>query len=170
MKLKRFFKRGLQKAIANDFKNLVEDKSMAMPSGFLCYRYWDDEAELTKRYYFVVNFAGSTSNRFTFECAWQPDVETDIVNSNGWPKSLSDDDGCLRIIYLDSRFSPPPIQVGHAFLQRFSRFPCRAAHAVLSHDYRAKVEKMTMDDSTNRWDDANGSAWNKKEWICQRDK
>ena len=41
MKLKRFFKRGLQKAIANDFKNLVEDKSMAMPSGFLCYRYWD---------------------------------------------------------------------------------------------------------------------------------
>lgn len=29
---------------------------------------------------------------------------------------------------------------------------------------------MTMDDSTNRWDDANGGAWNKKEWICQRDK
>ena len=22
---------------------------------------------------------------------------------------------------------------------------------------------MTMDDSTNRWDDANGSAWNKKD-------
>ena len=58
MKLKRFFKRGLQKAIANDFKNLVEDKSMSMPSGFLCYRYWDDGSELTKRYYFVVNFAG----------------------------------------------------------------------------------------------------------------
>lgn len=33
MKLKRFFKRGLQKAIANDFKNLVEDKTMAMPFG-----------------------------------------------------------------------------------------------------------------------------------------
>lgn len=127
MKLKRFFKRGLQKAIANDFKNLVEDKNMAMPSGFLCYRYWDDGSKLTKRYYFVVNFAGSTSNRFTFECAWQPDVETDIVNSNGWPKSLSDDDGCLRIIYLDSRFSPPPIKP--------SEYELKSYEYLVNYDY-----------------------------------
>ena len=127
MKLKRFFKRGLQKAIANDFKNLVEDKSMSMPSGFLCYRYWDDGSKLTKRYYFVVNFAGSTRNCFTFECAWQPDVETDIVNSNVWPKSLSDDDGCLRIIYLDSRFSPPPIKP--------SEYELKSYEYLVNYDY-----------------------------------
>ena len=119
MKLKRFFKRGLQKAIANDFKNLVEDKSMAMPSGFLCYRYQDETVELKKQYFFIVNFSKSSWNRFTYECAWQPDIDTGMVTSNNWPKSLSDKDGCIRIIYLDSRFSSPPIKPSEYVLKPY---------------------------------------------------
>ena len=107
--MKRFFRQGLQKAIANGFPKLVEDKHMVMPSGFLCYRYLDNDVELLKRYYLIVNFGKSTSNRFTFECAWQPDIETDIVTSNCWPQNLSENNGCLRIIYLDPKFLPPPI-------------------------------------------------------------
>ena len=81
-----------------------------------------------------MNFAGSTRNCFTFECAWQPDVETDIVNSNGWPKSLSDDDGCLRIIYLDPKFLPPPINPSEYILKPYE-YELKSYEYLVNYDY-----------------------------------
>ena len=103
MRAKAYIRKEIRKIISHDFNNLILNTKMVVPPGMPCYQYQNANINMAKRYFLVINFGSSYTDRFTFESIWTSDMISDkLPPSDLFPyNGISSSEGCLRIGYLD---------------------------------------------------------------------